>query len=186
MHKINHWIPARAGITVRAEVKICQARQRGCRHSNKPCRPPSSFQRKLESRKMQTINHWIPARAGMTVGAEVKICQARQRGCRNSNKPCRPPSSFQRKLESRKMQTINHWIPARAGMTVGLRSKFVRHGKGAVGIAANHADLHRHSSESWNPEKRRRGNEGMAGFIGCPRSVVVLGERRMAGASHCF
>ena len=47
---------------------------------------------------------------------------------------------------------LNHWISACAGMTVGGRGQaFVRHGKGAVGMATRLFPPRRHSGAGRNP-----------------------------------
>ena len=92
-----------------------------------PFRPPSSFQRRLESRKagrgvkgwqglsdgvlgccgchsryagMARFNHWIPACAGMTVGLKSGIRQEWQKDCRDGNPLFLSSSSFRRRPES--------------------------------------------------------------------------------------
>ena len=50
------------------------------------------------------------------------------------------------------MACVNHWIPACAGMTEGLKSGICwTWQKGLSGWQQTHADPRRHSSESWNP-----------------------------------
>ena len=97
------------------------------------------------------INHSIPACAGMTEGLESGIRQRKQRDYRNSELPVPSSSSFRRRPESRRggpdgekiagftgwharlrprdchsrfagTARLNHWIPACAGMTEGLKS----------------------------------------------------------------
>ena len=97
---------------------------------------------------MACLNHWIPAFAGMTVGAAGQEFGRNGRGVIGmAINPFRPPSSFQRRLESRRegrgvkgwrilpdgafgcrscachsrfsgMACVNHWIPALAGITL--------------------------------------------------------------------
>ena len=118
---LNHWIPACAGMTAEAEAGICQEWQRAVGMATNPIPPLLSFQRRLESRRggrgvnggrfyrmpmsgccayvlsfppvarMACLNHWIPACAGMTAGAEAGICQEWQRGCRDGDKPHSSP-----------------------------------------------------------------------------------------------
>ena len=49
---------------------------------------------------MYCLNHWIPARAGMTEGPRPGICRAWQGGCRDVTDFFLSSSSFQRRLES--------------------------------------------------------------------------------------
>ena len=53
----------------------------------------------------------------------------------------------------------------------------VRHLSGIAkrlsGWRQTHSDLRRHSSEGWNPGRGCRIGDGMAGFIGCPRLVIM-------------
>ena len=180
MAYLNHWIPACAGMTVGAGGQELGRHGKGVvGMATNPLRPPPSFQRRLESRKagrevmgrqglsdgvfgcryyvchsrsagMACFNHWIPAFAGMTVGAGGQELSRHGRGVIGmTTNLLRPPSSFQRRLESRKagrgvkgwqvlpdgalgcracschsrsagMACFNHWIPAFAGMTVGV------------------------------------------------------------------
>ena len=115
-----------------------------------PSRPPSSFQRRLES---SGLNNPFPQSGN---DSPISVNQS-GKNRRHPDTPAPPP-----------------WIPACAGMTVGAGiGHLPSMAKGLSGCRQTHSHPCRHSSEGWNPGDGGQGGEEVAGFAECPRSVVV-------------
>ena len=74
------------------------------------------------------------------------------------------------------MDWINHWIPACAGMTeeAGVKNS-AGMAKGLSGWRQTRSDPRRHSSEGWNPGRRRRDGK---------QTPTPKGHSRYAGIAY--
>ena len=118
--------------------------------------PVSSLQHRPESSPYRHSSEgWNPViyiihsrKAGMTTEALF-----RQAG-RSRNRPNIPASLPSAACSRRRSTTasMQAWIPACAGMTVGIEDRYLPNiAKGLSGWRQTHSDPRRHSSEGWNP-----------------------------------